>query len=247
MIRGAPRHGHHVLRRLVRGALMTLALVAPAGQVAALCVTQAEYDTPTGRYGHRVLGAEGEYADLVLGRDDESTLRISLPHTQVFEDIAPLVVDMDGDACAEVVTVVSSVDAGAKLAIYDATGQTIAQTPPIGRRNRWLAVIGAADLDGDGAIEVAYIDRPHLAKTLRIWRYGDSGLTQVAAAQGLTNHQIGWDYIAGGLRDCGEGPEMILASADWSRLMAVRFDGQISARDLGPYAADAAREAVDCL
>ena len=36
-----------------------------------------------------------------------------------------------------------------------------------------LAPLGAADLDGDGKIELAYIDRPHLAKILRIWRFDD--------------------------------------------------------------------------
>jgi hypothetical protein len=46
----------------------------------------------------------------------------------------------------------------------------LAATPHIGSANRWLAPIGAADLDGDGRVEIAYVDRPHLARTLRIWR-----------------------------------------------------------------------------
>ena len=83
--------------------------------------------------------------------------------------------------------------------------------------------ITAADLDGDGAMDVAFIDRPHLAKTLRIWRYENATLTQVAALRGVTNHRIGEVDIAGGIRTCNGTPEMLLASANWSDLVAVRW------------------------
>ena len=43
---------------------------------------------------------------------------------------------------------------GARLAIYDETG-LVSATPYIGRSNRWLAPLGAGDLDGDGNIELA--------------------------------------------------------------------------------------------
>lgn len=48
---------------------------------------------------------------------------------------------------------------------------------------------------------------------------------------GLTNHRIGEDVISGGLRDCGQGPELVLASSDWTRLMRVRA-GVV--QDIGP-------------
>ncbi|MEO1249260.1 MAG: VCBS repeat-containing protein, partial [Pseudomonadota bacterium] len=102
--------------------------------------------------------------------------------------------------------------------------------------HRWLAPVAAADLDGDGAVEIAYIDRPHLAKTLRVWRYLPQGLEHVADLQGLTNHKFGWEFIAGGLRDCGGPPELILASADWQRIMAVRLHNEELATDaIGPF------------
>ncbi|MEM9241706.1 MAG: VCBS repeat-containing protein, partial [Pseudomonadota bacterium] len=81
-----------------------------------------------------------------------------------------------------------------------------------------------------------YIDRPHLAKTLRIWRFRNNALTEVAAQQGYSNHKIGWPYIVGGIRDCGAGPEMILATGNWSRIMAARLqDGAVFTRDLGNF------------
>ena len=80
------------------------------------------------------------------------------------------------------------------------------------------------DFDGDGTIDIAYVDRPHLAKTIRVFAY-DGGLTEVGQIAGYSNHRIGEDFISGGVRDCGQGPELIVARGDWSGMVALRFDG----------------------
>ncbi len=202
---------------------------------AAADIIAAHYDAPTSRYSHGVLGDAIEWGALVLALDDGRRLRVTLPDSSVFEDTAPRLADVDGDGNNEVVVVESSLVLGARLAIHDETG-LLAATPHIGRRYRWLAPVAVADLDGDGATELAWIDRPHLARTLRIWRYRDGRLFPVAERTGLTNHRIGWNFIAGGLRDCGAFPEMILASGDWTRILAARLvSGRIELRDLGPY------------
>lgn len=214
-------------------------------------VTGADFDAPTTRYGHAVLGDDVEYSQLrihvqqdaggsslrtsaVLRRD---VFEVDLPLDHVFEDLAPRLWDITGDGLPEVVVVETDVARGAQLAVYNSTGDKIAATPHIGQTNRWLAPVGAADLDGDGHIEVAYIDRPHLTKTLRIWRFHYGKLVDVAAAPGLTNHLIGEDVITSGLRDCGQGPEIVTVDADWSRIIVSRLDpdGSISRRDLGPF------------
>lgn len=208
-------------------------------------IVSARYDGPTTRYAHGVLGDAVEWGDLVLSAQGGET-RITLPEARVFEDIAPRVVMLPGGRAAIVVE--SHRDFGARLAIYAATG-LVAATPYIGTPNRWLAPVGAADLDGDGAIEIAYIDRPHLAKRLRVWRFGgtlaEGSLSHVADLDGLTNHKIGWDFIAGGLRDCGAGPEMITADGAWARVMATRLEGgTLTTRALGPYGGPEALKAA---
>ena len=109
----------------------------------------------------------------------------------------------------------------------------------MGITRRWLAPLGAADLDGDGLIELAYIDRPHLAKTLRIWRFENGALTHLADQPGLTNHRIGKDFISGGIVSCaGQLPQIVTANANWSRVMTSRFqNGKISTTDAGPFSA----------
>ncbi|WP_422054726.1 FG-GAP repeat domain-containing protein [Shimia sp.] len=234
------------LRRSARRATLAACLGLMAAPVTAE-ITSARYTDETSRYAHGVLGDAIEYGTLELTLKDGKRLALTLPQDRVFEDIAPRLVDMDGGGAPEVIVVESSQTGGARLAIYDETGLRAA-TPHIGQRNRWLAPIGAADLDGDGHIEVAYIDRPHLAKTLRVWRFQDNQLTQMASQAGLTNHRIGEDFISGGIRDCGDGPEMITVNANWSEVMATRFDGKtLSPRALGPFEGQTSlKRALDC-
>lgn len=190
-------------------------------------VASARYDDPTTRYAHGILGDAVEWGALVMTGASGKSYRLTLPETRVFEDVAPRLVDIDGDGDSEVVAVESDLSRGARLSVYGTEGM-ITSNDFIGRPNRWLAPVGAgaADLDGDGRVEFAYVDRPHLAKTLLILRRDGKRLVTVAALEGVTNHRIGETDIAGGIRDCGGGPEIIVASADWAQVLAVRFDGK---------------------
>lgn len=215
---------------------LALALVCVTTAVRAdVSVQAARYEDPTTRYAHGILGDEIEYGTLVMVTAQGET-RVVLPASRVFEDTAPRLIDIDLDGVTEVLVVESAVTAGARISVYDGTGALKAATPHIGQPNRWYAPVGVADLDGDGHSEVAFIDRPHLAKTLRVWRYVAGDFREVGSMSGLTNHRIGETDIAGGIRECGSGPEMILASADWTRLFAVSFSGDLTAQDIGPHA-----------
>jgi hypothetical protein len=197
-------------------------------------IVSAEYSAPTDRYAHGILGDAIEWGELQI-TTDTGTHRFVLSQDRVFEDTAPRLADVDGDGSPEVIVVETLASGGAQLAVYDATGK-IAATPHIGRTNRWLAPIGVADLDEDGMIEIAYIDRPHLAKTLRVWRFVEGALEPVADLPGLTNHRIGERDIGGGIRDCGDGPEMITANADWTQVMATTLtDGALTTRAIGTH------------
>lgn len=213
-------------------ALVVTLLATPAS---AEGVTSARYTDPTPRYDHGILGDAVEWGALEMTTDQGRRLSVTLPETRVFEDTAPRLADIDGDGRTEVIVVETDIARGARLAIYGPQG-LIAATPHIGRTHRWLAPIGAADLDGDGFTEIAYIDRPHLAKTLRIWRFRNGALSHVADLSGYTNHRIGEDNIAGGIRSCAGPPEMIVADARWQQIHAVTFTGgTFRVRSLGPH------------
>ena len=234
-------------------AALLFALPAWAGGLRDTDILWAEYSQPTSRYAHGILGDTLEWGALTLtidtcpacARIKADSITVTLPQTHVFEDLQPRLADLDGDGDNEVIVIETDVTLGAALAIYDQTGK-IAETPHIGRTHRWLVPLGATDLDGDGTIELAYIDRPHLAKTLRIWRFENGNLTPVADHSGLTNHQIGQDFISGGIRICkGQPPEIITANQNWTRLIASTLSGtQIKTRDIGPHSGPASFKAA---
>ncbi len=209
-------------------------------------IERAEFSEPTGRYDHAILGDALEWGALKLtvdtctgcdGGPHRRIFTIRLPQTRVFEDTAPRLVRLPDRASPVAMVVETDLSLGARLALYDEDG-LLAATPFIGRTHRWLAPIGGADLDGDGQTELAYVDRPHLAKTIRVWRFIDDGkpLEPVAELSGFTNHRIGETEISGGLRDCGQGPEMIVADADWRDVYALTLKaGTLSAKKLGRF------------
>ena len=208
-----------------------------------LSVNHAAYTQPTNRYRHGVLGDEIEYGGLRVKFTDcagvPQSIEATLPDSIVFEDLQPRLVDLDGDQQAEIITVESSAKEGARLALWGIADNQLVRltaTPYIGRAYRWLAPVGATDFDNDGKMEIAYIDRPHLAQTLRIWRYENGSLTQIAQRSGLTNHRIGEDFISGGIRNCGQGAEIITADSGWSNVIATRFeDGELVSESLGRF------------
>ena len=193
-------------------------------------------------YDHSVLGDTPEWTALTITYGAKA--RLALGESQVsaeipagaghiFEDVIPRLSDLDADGQAEIIVVQSAFQSGARLLAYAITPEPrlLAATPYIGQRHRWLAPAGIADFNGDGRVEIAFVDRPHLRRELVFVQLEGSQLVETLRLRGLTNHRIGEDFISGGVRNCGMGPELILASKDWTRLMQVR-GGQVS--DLGP-------------
>jgi hypothetical protein len=218
-------------------------------------VLYAAYYGATNRYAHNVLGPLRDNTSLTIHlrpADAPNSFTcprgVALPDDLVFEGVRPILADVSGDGVPEILTTISSQTQGARVSVFDIHGEEIAATPHIGTRYRWLGLIGAADLDGDGAIEIAYVDRPHLAKTLRVWRYAGGVLTEVSALQGLTNHKIGEPFISGGIRDCGAGPEIITADARWRQIVATRLvGGALEARAVAQFEGpDSFQAVLDC-
>jgi hypothetical protein len=239
---GARRLPVHLIKRMTRRALpmVCAGLIALApGMLAAQTVVSARYGDATTRYDHGVLGDAVEWGTLELVLSDGVKRRFILPDTLVFEDTAPRLADLDADGSPEVIVVESSLSLGARLVVYGPQGR-LAMTEHIGRKNRWLAPVGAADFTGDGRSEIAMVVTPHLAGRLVLLAYDGSSLTEIATTEGLTNHRIGDADIAGGIRVCDAAPEIILAQMPWSRsgssaMVAVHYSaGKL---EMAPFAA----------
>lgn len=254
MSRQAPRQRLRPWGRAARGAAVIAVLVAAGMPAAAEPVAvSARFDGPTTRYPHGALGDDVEFTTLTVTLDSGVDVSVHWAQDVVFEDTIPLLADVDGDGTPEIIVTESHERQGARMAIYRVDGDTVrldVATPFIGTRFRWLSRIGAVDLDGDGAVEIAYIDRPHLAKTLRVWRYDGAGvLSPVAELAGLTNHRIGDEVIEGGIRSCpGEVPQIVTADANWSFVQFTTLAGDaLRTKRGGPYrGAESLADALIC-
>lgn len=206
---------------------------------------------PTDRYPHDVLGRIPAFGAMTLTAQlclacatPLGMAKLTLPEPLVFEDVAPRLWDVTGDGRPEIVVVQSHATKGARLTVWALRDpgdegaplfRMIAATDFIGTRFRWLAPVGIGDFTGDGRAEIAYVETPHLGKTLRLVGLDGDRLTQHGAFSGVTNHRIGEETIAGGVRTCAGRVEAVLASADWRRIVAVGWqNGALISRDLGP-------------
>lgn len=197
-------------------------------------IAEAWLIAPTERYAHGVLGDAVEAGGLMVRLDDGSERRLMLPETQVFEDLKPRLVDLDRDGAAEILVVRASLDAGAVLTAYglvDDELQLVAEGPQRLPRHRWLNPIGAADFDGDGTIEVAYVETPHLGGVLRIVSLQDGALVEEASWAGVSNHVMGSRELGlSAVLDFDEDglPEIFVPSARRRSLRVLRYeDGEI--------------------
>jgi hypothetical protein len=193
---------------------------------------------PTERYDHGVLGDAVEAAGLRVRLRDGRELDFRLPLDSVFEDLRPRVADLDGDGRDEILVVRSYLEDGAALAVYgvrDSELVQLAQTDPIGRAYRWLNPAGIGDFDGDGGLEIAYVETPHIGGILYILSLDGDGLRREGRLQGFSNHAMGSRALGlSAVLDLdGDGAEeLILPAAGRRALRVVSFAGS-KFRELG--------------
>lgn len=173
--------------------------VPAAAAVAAESIVDAHYAAPVERYGHFALGRPHEYARLNATTSSGRKLTLQLAQEEVFEDLAPRLIQLAPDEPVSILAIVSRRDDGARLVIIrpDAGGLAIAaQAAVIGTRNRWLNPVGVADLDGDGRAEIAAVITPHIGGTLKVYRNKGSDLEEIAALANFSNHVYGTTELA---------------------------------------------------
>lgn len=149
---------------------------------------------PVRRYGHGVLGDAIEAGGFAIRQPSGKTLFYHLGKDAVFEDRRVRLVKIRRGNEPQALVIKSYLRRGAAIALYAIRNNRIVQLaegPAIGQRNRWLNIVGVADFNKDGRMDIAYVQTPHLAGILRIFTWTGKGLRELAQRSGYTNHVIG--------------------------------------------------------
>jgi len=183
----------------------------------------------TDRYPHGVLGDKLEASSVRVLTADRTPLEFVLREDSVFEDLTPRLIDVDHDGRDEILLVRSHQEAGASLLLLGIRGNRLvrlAESQAIGTPNRWINPIGAADFDGDGQIEIAAVETPHIGGHLLIYKIEGRRLREVARFAGYSNHILGSTELGmSAVFDVnGDGiPDIVLPTQDRREIRALTF------------------------
>lgn len=199
-------------------------------------IVSARYGAPTTRYDHGILGDAVEAGALIVKSVLGPTYTLDLPKTEVFEDRAPRLADLDGDGTVEIIAIRSSITLGASVAVYglrNGTVEELASTPFIGRANRWLNIAGIARFRGGRGREIAYVQTPHIGGTLFLYAYEQGRLTKIGSLGEFSNHAIGSrEMRLSAVADIdGDGRMELALPADNRRRLRIVGFGETGLRD----------------
>lgn len=190
---------------------------------------------PTERYGHGALGDRLEAGSVtVIGLSPTGLFlrsRYAVPLPGVIEGLVPVMAPGAEGAGALVIVARSSPSQGAAVVALgwkDGALSPLAEGPAAGQAQRWTHVLGAADLSGEGRLEILAVRTPHVGGVLTAYRLRGSALVPLTQIAGYSSHLFGsrneeQAFIAD--LDGNGRPEVILPRQSRDALAALELEG----------------------
>lgn len=151
---------------------------------------------PTEQYQHGILGdtLEASSVTIVQLSDQPAVIsEFSVPRDWVIESIRPIWSDWDGDGEREIVLTLSNSTSGSKLVLYDESGNTLAETLPIGKGFRWRHALDIGPFGDKGEMLLVDVQTPHIGGVVSFysWDKENKSLKTEATLPGYSTHDIG--------------------------------------------------------
>ena len=183
---------------------------------------------PTDEYGHGIMGdaLEAGSLTLVATQPTPEVIRV-IPATTgyVFEGIAPIWADLDGDGTREIIVTRSNENQGAQIVVLNESGDLLATGPAIGQGGRWRHQLSVAPFGPDGELELADVLTPHIGGPTEFYQWQDDELVVVASVPGHTSHVIrsrNLDMNATGQFDDSGNMTLLLPTQDRTSLSGIQ-------------------------
>jgi hypothetical protein len=112
----------------------------------------------------------------------------------VIEDLIPIVAPIGEGRRPALVVVKSAARQGSSVLVLgwrEGALEPLAEGPAFGLNHRWVHVIGAADVTGDGIPELLAVNTPHVSGVLVAYERRAASLIPVSKALGYSSHALG--------------------------------------------------------
>jgi hypothetical protein len=152
----------------------------------------------TERYPHGVLGDKLEASAVTVIAVAPNALTIRFRYVvrapAVLEDLIAIMAPIGEGRRPAVVVVKSAPRQGSSILVLgwrEGGLEVLAEGPAFGQSNRWVHVIGAADVSGVGIPVLIAVNTPHLAGVLVAYERRAASLVSSAKALGYSSHAAG--------------------------------------------------------